>query len=497
MRFAKSTTVLLTSIVVSAAQAQITPTINWIESGVKAPWMRFHPDGFLTHASQIEGQTTLDYSIRDADGNHVNSASEVSVFTGIATRDRTVYFGIDQLDIKQYSLADASFLSTHAHGLPISTPVVSAVSDDNKYLAVGVVQGPFRVSVFDTSGPSEVRRLHWGPLFGEVAGVQIQNSGLLSVSTSLGNVILYDIFQGRVLKVCSSEAGVPVKAHRVSPNGQFVYGVGRDGIVRVWRTRDGGSPIAHWLPPINGEAMSDYTGDQEHPMAMTSDGRMIATYLRGTSGPDDLGEVVLYRASDGAVVQRFIAPGQLLSMALRDDMRYLAVADLEIEGVPGLYEYIFKLGVWRTHAEFLSAPPRFTATIQSTNLPKDRIPLTVEIRSGGFVLERHLVEPNAAGEFEISTSQSGVVDVWVKASNWLADKKSVDLGSGDPVAFTLVNGDVDGNNSVNVADFLQLRQSFGASGYLYDVAADLNGDGSVGIADFLILRSNFGRTGSP
>ncbi|MBZ0213709.1 MAG: hypothetical protein K8H99_07925, partial [Nitrospirae bacterium] len=168
-----------------------------------------------------------------------------------------------------------------------------------------------------------------------------------------------------------------------------------------------------------------------------------------------------------------------------------------IEGVPGFPEYIFKLGVWRTHAEFLSAPPRFTATIQSTNLPKDRIPLTVEIRSGGFVLERHLVEPNAAGEFEISTSQSGVVDVWVKASNWLADKKSVDLGSGDPVAFTLVNGDVDGNNSVNVADFLQLRQSFGASGYLYDVAADLNGDGSVGIADFLILRSNFGRTGSP
>ncbi len=496
MKFVHAVSVVATLAVVSNLQAQVAPLVLWSVPEVNAPWLRFHPDGFLTHASQGVGQSSLDYSIRDGDGNQVNSASDVSPFTGIASRDRTVYFGIDQQDIKQYSLADGSFLSTYAHGLPISTPVVSALSDDNKYLAVGAVQGPFRVSVFDTSGPSEVRRLHWGPLFGEVTGVQIQNSGLLSVSTNLGNVILYDIFQGRVLKVCSSEAGVPVKAHRVSPNGQFVYGVGRDGIVRVWRTRDGGSPIAHWLPPINGEAVSDYTGDQEHPMAMTADGRMVGTYLRGPGGAD-LGEVVLYRASDGAIVKRFIAPGQLQSMDLRDDMRYLAVGDLEVEGIPGEYQYIHKVSVWRTHAEFLSAPPRFTANLLNTNVPKNRIPLTVEVRSGAFVLERHFVEPNAAGEFEISTSQSGVVDIWVKAANWLADRKSVDLASGNSVSFTLYNGDVDGNNSVNVADFLQLRQSFGGSGYLYDVAADLNGDGSVGIADFLILRSNFGRTGLP
>lgn len=71
------------------------------------------------------------------------------------------------------------------------------------------------------------------------------------------------------------------------------------------------------------------------------------------------------------------------------------------------------------------------------------------------------------------------------------------LGELTDVDFDLVNGDVNGDNSIGIADFLQLRAAFGSSNGSsnWNPNADLNGDGAVGIADFLVLRRNFGRAG--
>lgn len=71
------------------------------------------------------------------------------------------------------------------------------------------------------------------------------------------------------------------------------------------------------------------------------------------------------------------------------------------------------------------------------------------------------------------------------------------LGELTDVNFVLVNGDVNGDDSIGIADFLQLRAAFGASSGSpnWNPNADLNGDGAVGIADFLVLRRNFGRAG--
>ncbi len=493
----RSLIVAAVSSVCVGAIAQEIPLVSWSQSGVSAPWARFHPDNHVTYAANETGISTISYQIRDPDGFQVgNTLNDVSPFTGIASLDRTRYVGFDQSEIKIYDLTDGSFLFGGPHGLPLSTPAVAAITNDVKYAAVGVVGGGFRVSVFQLDGPTEVRRLHWGPLFGDVKSLQILDSGLLSVATTGGNVVLYDFFQGRILRVCFAEGSVPIVGHRLSPNGLFVFGLGQDSIVRVWRTAQGGAPIAHWLPPLNGEGLSDFTGDDEHPVALSTDGRVFAAYLRGTTGPDDFGEVVFYRASDGAVLNRLTALGQLDSLDIRGDYRYAFVSWREPDESPP-HPLIPKIGSWRTGAELLLAAPRFSATILNTNLPLNKIPLTVELRVGPLVMERHFVEPDATGAFEFATSMTGTMDVWVKGPTWLADKVSVDLSSSNPVTFTLRNGDVDGNNSVNVADFLQLRQAFGSTGYLYDPAADLNGDGSVGIADFLILRQNFGRTGSP
>lgn len=72
------------------------------------------------------------------------------------------------------------------------------------------------------------------------------------------------------------------------------------------------------------------------------------------------------------------------------------------------------------------------------------------------------------------------------------DDQDVDLGT-----LTFLNGDVNGNNSINIADFLLLRAAFGtgSGGPGYDDRADLDKSGTVNIADFLILRRNFGQSG--
>ena len=53
-----------------------------------------------------------------------------------------------------------------------------------------------------------------------------------------------------------------------------------------------------------------------------------------------------------------------------------------------------------------------------------------------------------------------------------------------------VEGDVDGNNVVEFADFLNLSEAFGVVGD--GLAADFDGNGTVGFEDFLTLSANFG-----
>lgn len=63
--------------------------------------------------------------------------------------------------------------------------------------------------------------------------------------------------------------------------------------------------------------------------------------------------------------------------------------------------------------------------------------------------------------------------------------------------FELVNGDVDGSNTIDSVDYRLLAQAMGrASGQSgFDARADLNGDGSVNSLDAVIFSRNFGLSG--
>ncbi|MBZ0214405.1 MAG: hypothetical protein K8H99_11440, partial [Nitrospirae bacterium] len=128
------------------------------------------------------------------------------------------------------------------------------------------------------------------------------------------------------------------------------------------------------------------------------------------------------------------------------------------------------------------------------------MPVTVQVREVGSLtpLETHNVVLGEGGTFSFETAHTGSHDVTIQGPSWLRAKTTLNLlGDIEGLAFSLFNGDVNGDNSVNLADFLVLRGAFGSTvgNPGYAPGADLNRDGTVNVLDFLILRSNFGRSG--
>lgn len=151
----------------------------------------------------------------------------------------------------------------------------------------------------------------------------------------------------------------------------------------------------------------------------------------------------------------------------------------------------------------LTVMPRYVRGSVSYRDVRDGYPLTQLITvqlfepGTGTQLDEIGVTPDPFGRFTVSCPALTEFDVSLKVSHWLRRTVPIRTGGGVDLAFDLYNGDVNGDNSVNVADFLALRSAFGTTrgSAGYNPMADLNEDGAVGIADFLVLRANFGSVG--
>ncbi len=87
----------------------------------------------------------------------------------------------------------------------------------------------------------------------------------------------------------------------------------------------------------------------------------------------------------------------------------------------------------------------------------------------------------------------------IQLGTFLRRVVSLDVRStGDlDLTISLLNGDTNGDNSVNVLDFLRVRRAYGSTpgSPHWDPRCDLNGDGRVGLEDFQPIRRNFGTVG--
>ncbi len=128
------------------------------------------------------------------------------------------------------------------------------------------------------------------------------------------------------------------------------------------------------------------------------------------------------------------------------------------------------------------------------------VPVELAVRAPGSVspLQSYLLSLSASGNYELVAPLDGVYDLSAKASHWLRQTLGGVGVSGSAVAnFSLVNGDVDGDNEVTLFDFGRLVSAFGSmpGDSNWDADADLDGDEEVTLFDFGILVRNFGLIG--
>jgi hypothetical protein len=108
---------------------------------------------------------------------------------------------------------------------------------------------------------------------------------------------------------------------------------------------------------------------------------------------------------------------------------------------------------------------------------------------------------DATGSVSIGGVAPGSYTVHVKGAKWLAKDVQVTVASGSSSAVdvTLLAGDVNGDNVVDLSDFSELAGAFGSDAGTanWDSNADLNCDGVVDVTDFSLLAANFGNQGDP
>jgi hypothetical protein len=95
----------------------------------------------------------------------------------------------------------------------------------------------------------------------------------------------------------------------------------------------------------------------------------------------------------------------------------------------------------------------------------------------------------------------GIYDVAIKGAKWLQKVIHVDLSNGDASfpRVTLIPGDINNDNKVNIQDLGLLADAFGRTPGVpgWNENADLNCDNVVNIVDLGLLADGFGKTGDP
>jgi hypothetical protein len=95
----------------------------------------------------------------------------------------------------------------------------------------------------------------------------------------------------------------------------------------------------------------------------------------------------------------------------------------------------------------------------------------------------------------------GTYNIGINGSRWLRTTLTGITVNGvvSGLDATLLPGDLNGDNVINLADFSLFAAAYGSdpTSPNWNPNADLNCDGSVDISDFALLAQNYGLTGDP
>jgi subtilase family serine protease len=149
-------------------------------------------------------------------------------------------------------------------------------------------------------------------------------------------------------------------------------------------------------------------------------------------------------------------------------------------------------------------PPTFTVggtvSLQQCDNLAQQINFTFRPASGSSFTDT--VTLGADGSFSIAGVPNGTYTIAIKGAKWLqADLTGVVVNGGavSGLSASLLGGDLNNDNVVNIDDFSILAAAYGttSSDSNWNTLADINCDGVVDINDFSILAGNFGDSGDP
>ncbi|HTQ11057.1 MAG TPA: dockerin type I domain-containing protein, partial [Fimbriimonadaceae bacterium] len=242
----------------------------------------------------------------------------------------------------------------------------------------------------------------------------------------------------------------------------------------VWKTTDGGATwnsISGNLPQAPVHAIARKPSDPN-------------TLYVGT-------EVGLFSTSNGGAT--WTSSSDMVANCPVDDLRYMNNSSTLIAGTHGR-------GVWVLQSQTLSG----RVTLANYNGDKTVPSFVVDILDGSnnAVQTFSNVHVDSSGNFSLGTAVSpGTYSVRVKGTTRFLRKRISNVmftvAGASGLSATLTNGDINGDNTVGLADFGKLKQAYGStsSSSNWNPSADLDGNGSVGLSDFGILKQNYGKSG--
>ncbi len=114
------------------------------------------------------------------------------------------------------------------------------------------------------------------------------------------------------------------------------------------------------------------------------------------------------------------------------------------------------------------------------------------LKSNGSVFSSTTVTLDANAQFHYNDLPAGSYELITKSTHWVRTKTDILLVANTGITLIPANGDADGDNQVNLFDFVVLDINFGK---ISDMA-DLDCDGKVNLFDYVIIDQNFGAVGA-
>ena len=236
----------------------------------------------------------------------------------------------------------------------------------------------------------------------------------------------------------------------------------------------------------------------------TIEGQVVINQLGRVELRDGAGVVVasLPAANDEWHCLEIEADFEIKVMHAYCDGRYIGRLPFLMNGVSDIKLTVSgdQLAIFDNYAMKVTSPiNRFDLSLNRQLVPVARRPIEyfVELRSATGVVDTWTFSTTDSKIHLETDAPDGIYFLHVKGDHFLGKTTTVVIADGNVITVPILNGDADGNNTVDISDYFVLVAAIGAGpgDPNWDEKADMDVDDRIDLGDYFALVANFGDTG--